>query len=1022
MKVFQPFRLDTVNHCLWHADKRADLTPKAFDVLRYLVEHSDRLVTQDEILEALWPGTYVNPEVVKKYVLGIRKALGDHSQHPKFVATFPKRGYQFIAAVSEESPASFSRHSENIVKNVVGRHEASLQLDDLLNKALDGQRQVVFITGEPGIGKTTLLDLFAQRASSIPNLRIARGQCVEGFGGKEAYYPVLEALGQWFRAEEGSPVVHTLAKQAPTWMVQFPSLVKADQRNALQKEILGATRERMVREICEALETLTAQDPLVLIMEDLHWVDPSTLDFISALARRRGPVKLLLLGTYRPADVIISQSPLKALKQDLALHNQCHEVILERLDETDVGKYIAVKFSERGLPAGFTNLIYRHSGGNPLFMVTILQDMVKKGLLAQTHGHWTLAVRLEELDPSVPETLDQLIDGQFQQLSEPEQRILKIASVAGERFSAWCISTTIDLDSEHVENCCEALAQRHQFLAGTGIYELPDGGFSPHYEFRHSLYRQVLYRRLSDAHRSKLHRACAQRLQELCDAGSRELASELASHLEAARDYEQAVPYLMMAAENATGRFAYRDAIEILHHAQELTLKLAPALRDELEVRVLESIGDANFALGALVQSAEAYATAAKRAQHSGLQSAQLHVLTSAMYPLGFIDPVRGISALEEAVQVSRSANDPALLASTQMQAAGCRLVFDAWSQPDADLWNSSYATLLRLNPSLFDTYQQIACAHVAILHGRYGDALGLCERSIVEASASRVGHVANFLAHFGAFSAKTISLLHMGQLGKVLQITQASRSSPDENLAFYWQLSFREAWLRSIAFDFEGATRICRETGMVGGDNPVAYGETIYQMAAGYLALYAGKYPQAIDHFRNVCEPAIPTKFFLHWWYRLMARLESINACLLSGNLPSARAAAKDFLLSALSTADPYLQALAWDLKARLAMTESDWHGARESMRQACGIVEKFEILVPAWQVYSTAWHLHERLKESQKAKASRKRAATCILKIADSFAPDEPLRATFLAAAPVRRILHDQTSTKSARQTSGH
>src|SRR5947207_15759341 len=106
MKVFQPFRLDTVNHCLWRAEERLPLTPKAFDVLRYLVEHADRLVTQDEILEALWPETYVNPEVIKKYVLGIRKVLGDQQEKPVFVATFPKRGYQFIASVRELNTAS----------------------------------------------------------------------------------------------------------------------------------------------------------------------------------------------------------------------------------------------------------------------------------------------------------------------------------------------------------------------------------------------------------------------------------------------------------------------------------------------------------------------------------------------------------------------------------------------------------------------------------------------------------------------------------------------------------------------------------------------------------------------------------------------------------------------------------------------------------------------------------------------------------------------------------------------------
>ena len=144
----------------------------------------------------------------------------------------------------------------------------------------------------------------------------------------------------------------TVAKLAPTWLIQFPSLVKADQRTALQKEILGATRERMVREICEALETLTAQDTLVLILEDLHWVDPSTLDFISALARRRGPAKLCCWEPIVPHDVIISRSPLKALKQDLVLHSLSHEVSLERLEEVDVAEYISDAVCGGELPGG----------------------------------------------------------------------------------------------------------------------------------------------------------------------------------------------------------------------------------------------------------------------------------------------------------------------------------------------------------------------------------------------------------------------------------------------------------------------------------------------------------------------------------------------------------------------------------------------------------------------------------------------------------------------------------------------
>src|SRR5882757_525731 len=105
MKSFKAFRLDTANHLLRRNGDRVPITPKAFDVLAYLVEHAGRLVTQDEILEALWPETYVNPEVLRKYILEIRKVLGDRPNNPEFVETVPKRGYRFVAPVLEESEA-----------------------------------------------------------------------------------------------------------------------------------------------------------------------------------------------------------------------------------------------------------------------------------------------------------------------------------------------------------------------------------------------------------------------------------------------------------------------------------------------------------------------------------------------------------------------------------------------------------------------------------------------------------------------------------------------------------------------------------------------------------------------------------------------------------------------------------------------------------------------------------------------------------------------------------------------------
>src|SRR5262249_23019642 len=153
-----------------------------------------------------------------KYILGIRKVLGDRSDQPEFIATFPRRGYQFIAEVIDEGtgPAADSTQVSN---KVVGRQSELAGLGAALDQVQRGQRRVIFVTGEAGIGKSTLVDVFQQRAAGRTGMHIARGQCVEGFGGKESYYPMLEALGQLTRTVDRNPFVQVLAARAPTWLI-----------------------------------------------------------------------------------------------------------------------------------------------------------------------------------------------------------------------------------------------------------------------------------------------------------------------------------------------------------------------------------------------------------------------------------------------------------------------------------------------------------------------------------------------------------------------------------------------------------------------------------------------------------------------------------------------------------------------------------------------------------------------------------------------------------------------------------
>jgi DNA-binding winged helix-turn-helix (wHTH) protein len=234
-------------------------------VLTYLLDRAGRLVTQDELLEAVWRDTFVQPEVLKYQIADLRAALGDSAKEPSFIGTLPRRGYRFIAAVREaesKPPAPIGLAATRFV----GRQRELASLRQSFRRALQGERQIIFITGEPGIGKTTLLEKFVREASAAePSLRIARGHTVEGTAGSESFYPVLVAMGQLCRGSDAAELVDLLAQHAPTWLVQFPGLVKPEHRERLQPEILGATRDRMLREIREVLDAFASQKPVLYI-------------------------------------------------------------------------------------------------------------------------------------------------------------------------------------------------------------------------------------------------------------------------------------------------------------------------------------------------------------------------------------------------------------------------------------------------------------------------------------------------------------------------------------------------------------------------------------------------------------------------------------------------------------------------------------------------------------------------------------------------------------------------------------
>jgi DNA-binding winged helix-turn-helix (wHTH) protein/predicted ATPase len=584
---FSEYVLDEANEVLVRGSDVIPLRPKLFALLKYLLEHAGQLVTKQQLLDAIWPDTYVGEAVLKDSIRQAREILGDDAKSPKFIETAHRRGYRFIAPIIESSEGdqsqtkiqsgsiTFNLESEQerrgvqVPSNVIGREQALKELHSLFVSAQKRDRQIVFVTGEPGIGKTTLVDTFLAHAATIEDTCVAHGQCLEQYGAGEPFLPVLDALSQLCRGSEQARIIGILRKHAPTWLTQMPWITVTQYDEAAQQQ-LGAGQERMLREMAEALEQLAAYRPVILVLEDLHWSDYSTLDLISYLARRDAPAELMVIGTYRPVELVLSEHPLKDVKQELQTHRLCKELPLEYLPEDSVREFLENKFPDSSLALELSRIIHQRTEGNPLFMVNLVDYLLDERILIQQDGRWRLQSDLHDIELGLPENIRNLIEKQIDRLQPKQQRVLEAASVVGMSSSAVAIAAALDEDLLETEELCEELARRHQFLLPLYLAELPDGTLTPRFMFIHVLYRDVLYNRIALTRRARMHLRTSEKEEEIYGDRVGEIASELALHFDEGRDRGRAVKYYLMAAENAATRFANHEGMALARRGLEL--------------------------------------------------------------------------------------------------------------------------------------------------------------------------------------------------------------------------------------------------------------------------------------------------------------------------------------------------------------------------------------------------------------------------------------------------------------------
>lgn len=546
-----------------------------------------------------------------------------------------------LRPTAAEVEAALEGVGQRRFSRAVGRSEELRQLRVAFESVRSGSGLIVCISGEPGIGKTTLAEEFlAELAQSGRTFTAARGRCSELLAKAEAYLPILEALNSI--SGESARVMESLA---PSWGAHVDP----------------ASPGRMKRELAAFLQEASRREPLILFLDDMHWADVSTTDMLYYLAGRLGAMRVLIVLAYRPTELILERHPFLRVKLELQGRGILREIPLGLLSRDEVEHYIMLEFPGHSFPKELPELIYARTEGNPLFMVSLLNYLRDQGIIARRDGRWALVSGLPDLERGCPESIRSVIWYKLEQLAEEDRRLLIAASAQGYEFDSATIARALGLDTAEVEERLEALCHIHGLVRRVRESAFPDGTTTLHYNFVHSVYHSALSALLMPSRRAALSAAIANALIEFHGEHATAIASQLALLLEAARD-RRACSFFLHAAQNNLQRHTYQEAAQMARRGLALLAPLEETPeRAELELNLQMALGLSLMATRgyASPEVEMAYARARRLGQDQFQVLSGLHAfhLVRAEY-----DQARELA--DRLLRLAESGQDHALLAS----------------------------------------------------------------------------------------------------------------------------------------------------------------------------------------------------------------------------------------------------------------------------------------------------------------------------------------------------------------------
>lgn len=580
-----PFRLDPTRGALLHGEREIKLRPRTRRVLEFLVEHAGEVVSKEQLLRAVWSDVVVTEQTLSTSISELRRALVDDPRAPRFIETVHGRGFRFVALPLEPGDeGERGRGGAGGGPEIVGRESPLARLAAALERAARGERQVVFVSGESGIGKTALVEAFLAATApdaAGPRVRVVRtiGQCVEFSGPGEPFMPIVGALRVLTRGPESRWVIPTVRRLVPPWMAEL--LGAADPGENGESATDEDNRVRALRLLAETLEEIGRDVALVLVLEDLHWCDASTLDLINLFARRSGSCRVLIVGTLRPEE-----GQRVAMLRELTRKGKAERLELEGLSRPDVELLVERRLG--GDASGSADLAARlqsWTGGIPFLLVEILERLREAERVGGAHA-WPGGPDDADEAPLAPAAVVDAIEARLAPLSGPERAALEIAAVAGGPFEPEAVAAVArdeqgGLGLEAIESLCRRLAGAGAVL----VPAAPTEAARPTWSFRHALYRETLRAGVVPSRRRRIHLGLGEWHAKRKDAP----ATALAHHFEQAGELTRALPHYRAAAGAAKDRQAEPEAIGLLRSGLRCVEALpegAERLAEELAVRI----------------------------------------------------------------------------------------------------------------------------------------------------------------------------------------------------------------------------------------------------------------------------------------------------------------------------------------------------------------------------------------------------------------------------------------------------